>query len=368
MKYTTSYDIKNSDAIETPALVYHRDIIMDNTKKVIEIAKDVKRLWPHIKTHKMREMIKMQMSEGIERFKCSTIGEAELLARVGAAHALLAYPLVGPNIDRFINLQRLYTHTTFWAIADDEEQLTLLATSAHKIGISIKVLIDVNFGMNRTGIGLESDIKQLVMKGMHLKGVDILGFHCYDGHHHDKDIAIREQKVKQQSSAICAIADSIPNFTPIYVMGGTPSFPCHAKTPEVFLSPGTAFVYDWGYNEKVPDLPFVPGATILARVISHPAPHHFTIDLGHKGIATDRPGLRGLLIGMEDATPVTHSEEHWVFYRDESFPIPPIGSVWSVIPSHICPTTALYPSVLVADKGTIVGSWDVAARNRHLSI
>ncbi|NCB02541.1 MAG: D-TA family PLP-dependent enzyme [Spirochaetia bacterium] len=371
MKYENLYTINNTQAIETPALIYHRDIILENTKKVIEIAKEAKRLWPHIKTHKMREMITMQMDLGIERFKCSTIAEAELLARVGAKHALLAYPIIGPNINRFIRLQKAFEHTKFWAISDNGEQMSLLASQAHEQGISIPLLIDVNFGMNRTGIHLGQEIKELVLKGMKLKGVEIMGFHCYDGHHHDYDFKERTEKAHKQTSIMFSIAESISaeveDFSPIFIMGGTPSFPSHALTPGVFLSPGTAFAYDYGYSEKVPDLPFVPGATILTRVISHPAPHLFTLDLGHKGIATDRAGLRGLIIGIEDATPIIHSEEHWVFSRDESYPIPPIGSIFHVIPSHICPTTALYPSVLVAEKGEIVGSWDVAARNRHLN-
>ena len=372
MEYNNLYTIEHSDNIETPALIYYLDIIINNTKKAIEIAKDVKRLWPHVKTHKMREIVTMQMNLGIERFKCATIAEAEMLARVGAKHVLLAYPLVGPNIMRFIRLQQTYLNTKFYAIADDAEQMSYLSIRALEANLSIPVLIDVNFGMNRTGIALGPQIKDLVIKGMRLKGLEIVGFHCYDGHHHDVDVKERTAKAHSQSDKIFNIAASITSvhrdFSPIYVMGGTPSFVCHATTPDVFLSPGTAFVYDYGYAQKVPDLPFIPGASILTRVVSHPGPNLFTLDLGHKGIATDRPGLRGRIIGLEDATPVTHSEEHWVLSRDEKYPVPPIGSIWNVIPTHICPTTALYSSVLVAEKGAIIGSWDVAARNRHLSI
>ena len=371
MKYDNLYKVAHSDTIETPALVYYQNIIENNTLKVIEIAKDVKRLWPHVKTHKMREMVTMQMNMGIERFKCSTIGEAEMLAGVGVKHALLAYPLVGPNIMRFIRIQKAYMNTQFYAIADDFEQMKYLSTSAHEAGICIPLFIDVNFGMNRTGVLLGSQVKEIVVKGKQLAGVNIVGFHCYDGHHHDRDMRVRTQKANAQREIMFTIADSIKSvikdFAPMYIMGGTPSFPCYVAIPSVYLSPGTAFVYDYGYSEKVPDLPFIPGAAILTRVISHPSPHLFTLDLGHKGIATDRPGSRGLIIGMEDATSVTHSEEHWVFSRDEKYSIPPIGSVLYVIPSHICPSTALYPSVLVAKEGNIVGSWDVKARNRHLT-
>ena len=48
--------------------------------------------------------------------------------------------------------------------------------------------------------------------------------------------------------------------------------------------------------------------------------------------------------------------------------IPAIGNVLYVIPTHICPTSALYPEVLIADKGEIYDVWTVTARNRKLSI
>lgn len=370
MNNNNQYYIENNNTIETPSLIYHRDIIEDNIKKSIDIAGDAKRLWPHVKTHKTRELIMMQKDLGIERFKCATIAEAEMLATVGAKHVLVAYPLIGPNIMRFVRLQQTFGKTQFWAIVDDFEQLTQLATCASAEGLTIPLLIDVNYGMNRTGVPLGPEIENIFHQARLLKGVEMLGFHCYDGHHTDFDLTRRMERVNQQNKVMFSIAESIvskmDNFKPIFVMGGTPSFPCHAKTPGLFLSPGTAFVYDYGYSKKVPDLPFVPGATILTRVISHPTPHHFTLDLGHKGIAADPTGQRGLIVGMEDAKPLGHSEEHWVFSRATNYTIPPIGSLWHVIPTHICPTSALYPWVFVAQKGEIIGRWNIAARNRHL--
>ena len=68
---------------------------------MIDIAGGAARLWPHIKTHKMAEVVQMQIEAGIDRFKCATIAEAEMAAKAGAKHLTLAYPLVGPNIKRF---------------------------------------------------------------------------------------------------------------------------------------------------------------------------------------------------------------------------------------------------------------------------
>lgn len=100
------YKVKQEEKIITPALLYYKEIIIENTKKAIEVAGGAERLWPHVKSHKMAEMVKLQMTLGITRFKCATIAEAEMLAECGVKNIILAYPLVGPNIERLIRLQK----------------------------------------------------------------------------------------------------------------------------------------------------------------------------------------------------------------------------------------------------------------------
>jgi D-serine deaminase-like pyridoxal phosphate-dependent protein len=104
--------------------------------------------------------------------------------------------------------------------------------------------------------------------------------------------------------------------------------------------------------------------------VSHPAPRFFTIDCGSKAIAADPAGVRGVIADWGDcAEPVTQSEEHWSFrMKDTGQKRPGVGSVVYVIPTHICPTSALYPSAVVVNNGKITGSWEVTARNRIIKI
>ena len=92
------YTFEGQQDIVSPQLVYYPAIIRENIRKMIDIAGGAARLWPHIKTHKMAEVVQMQIEAGIDRFKCATIAEAEMAAKAGAKHLTLAYPLVGPNI------------------------------------------------------------------------------------------------------------------------------------------------------------------------------------------------------------------------------------------------------------------------------
>jgi D-serine deaminase-like pyridoxal phosphate-dependent protein len=362
-----NYHFSGEEDVDSPSLVYYQDIIEENIDKAIGLAGNVERLWPHMKTHKTAGLLRMQIERGIGRFKCATIAEAELCAMAGARHILVAYPLIGPAIQRFVKLREKYPAAGFWAIADDLHQLELLGKAA--LGKApIDTLIDVNLGMDRTGV-LPEKLEEFYLEAVKLPGLSVKGFHCYDGHLGIKDFDERRTAVSSATEVFWRVKDYLEkqgHEIPILVMGGTPTFSCHRETKDVFLSPGTFFVQDHGYSSKYQDLTFTPGAAILSRVISRPKEGLFTLDTGSKAIATD-PAERGVLADFPQAKPVLQSEEHWVWKLDESEP-PAIGSVVYVLPTHICPTSALYPGVLVIKNGKQTDYWEIGARNRKISV
>jgi D-serine deaminase-like pyridoxal phosphate-dependent protein len=322
-----------------------------------------------MKSHKMAPMIKMQMEKGIKRFKCATIAEAELCAIQGAAHVIVAYPLVGPAIRRFADLRNFYSKTVFWAAGDNLNQLELLGKTAGKENEnSINTLLDVNLGMNRTGISLDI-LKEFYLKAKRIPGLRIKGFHCYDGHLGINDFNKRKMAVLSAIEKFNFIKQELvaqghEDF--VIVMGGTPTFPCHTEAEGVYLSPGTLFINDYGYASKFSDLDFTPAAAILSRVISHPGRNLFTLDTGCKAIATDQIE-RGIIVDFPQAKSVSQSAEHWVWQIEEEN-LPPIGTIVYILPAHICPTSALYPGVHVVKDGKPSDFWEVAARNRKINI
>jgi D-serine deaminase-like pyridoxal phosphate-dependent protein len=368
-----NYRIADIENVLTPNLVYYRDLIVSNTQRAIELAGYAGRLWPHVKSHKMKEMVKLQQSLGINKFKSATIAETEMLIDCEVDQLVLSYPLVGPNISRFISLCRKSEKTKLWALVDDYFQASLLAQEAKNNHVAANVLLDVNLGMNRTGIPLDL-VEKYYEKISVLEGLNLNGLHCYDGHHTDVNRTVRFEKISKVDSRIKSIRKALidaGHSCEIVIAGGTPAFTGHAASSDFYLSPGPIFLSDYTYYRNIPDLDITPAAVLVTRVISHPAEDIFTIDLGHKGIAADPKDGRGFLLGLSDkACEVLQSEEHWVFkmkpeFRDDR---PRIGCVIYVIPGHICPTTALYPEVLVVEKGKICDVWTVTARNRKLSI
>lgn len=351
----------------SPALVYYPELIQKNIDSMLKIA-PAGRLWPHIKTFKMHPVLEMLIASGITKFKCSTILEAKLAAESGATDVLLAYPLVGPNISRFLSLIPAFPATTFYALGDDVEVLSRLSKQAQEKDLIIPTFLDINIGMDRTG-ALPEEVVSRYETISHLPGLTCAGLHCYGGHLKNADWAAQKKQVIEEQATLRAIEETLQAkgyCVDATIVAGTPTFPLHAAYPHFYLSPGTATIFDYGYASKFPSLPFTPAAAIMARVISRPAPHKFTVDVGCKAIASDPVGAKGLILELPHATPVSQSEEHWVFTVEKEEDLPAIETVLHIIPTHICPTTALYPFVYVVENHKIVGHWTVDARDRTL--
>ena len=364
-----NYHIDREDQIISPALIYYRDAIVENMMRTIQLAGGADRLWYHVKTHKTRELVKMQRDMGITHFMAATIAEAEMAASAGAEHVLVACALVGPNAERFVALSKGMPETRFWALGDDAAALRRLSDAAKAGGISIPVLVDVNVGQDRTGVPLQQ-VPAFFESCSGLPNLQLCGMHCYDGHNHQIDVNERQRAVDEMDCAIEAVRQEVlrrgfPCGT--VIVGGTPSFPCHAKACDYFLSPGTSFVMDARYGREAPDLGLWEAGAILTRVVSHPASNTFTLDLGSKGISCDQP-IRGELVGVQ-AEALFQSEEHWLWKMKEGCEAdrPAIGDVLFVIPSHICPSTVLYDQILAAEGGRIVEQWEIVARKRKLT-
>ena len=369
------YLLKHTNTIITPALVYYREILNSNTEQVIEYAGGPGRLWPHVKTHKCAEVLKMQMEKGIRCFKCATVAEAEMACIAGAEAVLLAMPPAGPTAARMTALMKAYPHIRLYGIIDCEEHLDIYRSAALESGVEVSLLVDINMGMDRTGVSA-AQAGALYRKAAKASNIRICGLHCYDGHRRESDMSLRQQLVDQGNREIFALREELTAeglSVDFVILGGTPSFPCHARyrAEGVYYSPGTIFVNDNSYATLYQDLPMMPAAVIISRVVSHPGFGLFTLDAGCKGISTDYPmNSRAALIGVEHCTPVLHSEEHWVFRMDTGYEAqaPAVNTVVYLIPQHICPCTVLYPSILVAEQGEIVDEWDITARDRKISL
>ena len=146
------YEVANVDEVESPSLLIYPARVEENLRRMIALAGGVARLRPHIKTHKLPPLVASHLAAGITKFKCSTIAEAELLAREGAPDVLLAYQPVGPNVGRLCRLVGTFQATRFSALVDDRVIADALGRAAVAAGIAVDVFVDLDVGMSRTGV------------------------------------------------------------------------------------------------------------------------------------------------------------------------------------------------------------------------
>jgi D-serine deaminase-like pyridoxal phosphate-dependent protein len=363
------YEIGQAELIPSPALLVYPDRIEENIRRMISIARGPSTLRPHIKTHKMSAIVNMQRRMGIEKFKCSTLSEVEMAATCGAKDVALAMQPVGPQISGLFSLKKKYPGSDISVIADDVEIIRQLSSFAVSDSQTIGVWLDINNGMDRTGItpGKAFDLFQLIYE---LPGLVPRGLHVYDGHIHDENI---DQRIETVELAYAPVIELIAYLNlnefpvPAVVAGGTPSFPVHARHGNVETSPGTLLLWDAGYGEHYRDLDFLHAAVLLTRVVSHPNKNLVCLDLGHKAIAAEMPHPRVRLMGMPPHEFVNHSEEHLVIKLAGAVKYRP-GDVIYGIPWHICPTVARYPFAYVVRDHSVSEKWQVDARDRMISV
>lgn len=370
MRSQNWFEITDTEDVISPALLVYPQRILHNIRTMIEMAGGTEYLRPHIKTHKTAEIIEMQLDQGIQKFKCATIAEAELLALCKAPDILLAMQPVGANMRRFFNLTDTYPESKFSALVDTLDTLHALSRMANSQGIVVSLWMDINTGMDRTGIAPGENAMALYHQMDADPNVEARGLHTYDGHIRNTEVTERKKacdaafaqvgNVKKKLESDGIAVDGI-------VAGGSPTFPIHAKREGVEASPGTTLLWDAGYGGLFPDMEFLPAAVLLTRIISKPAKNILCLDLGHKHIAPEMSFPRVQFLNLDHCTQKGQSEEHFVLDCDTSEKYQ-VGDMIYALPMHICPTVAKYDSLEVVSEGHIIDSWKVAARNQSITL
>ncbi|MFD2570688.1 D-TA family PLP-dependent enzyme [Spirosoma soli] len=371
MEQTPWYFINDVTELDSPALVVYPDRVRQNISLLIRSIDDISRLRPHVKTHKSREATQLMMAAGIRKFKCATIAEAEMLAMVGAPDVLLAYQPIGAKQHRFIELIKTNSYTQFSCLVDNLVTAQHLSDLAVEAGMVIPVYIDLNVGMNRTGIAPDEAALTLYEALAELEGVRPVGLHAYDGHIRNPDIDLRTAECDAAFRPVQQLAETLTarEFDkPVIVAGGSPTFPIHAKRTGVECSPGTFIYWDKGYGTILSEQPFLPAGLVVTRVISLPDPTKICLDLGHKSIAAESElAQRVTFLNAPELKAIGQSEEHLVMEAGKGHSYQ-IGDVLYGLPNHICPTCALYERAHTIEKGIVTGEWQTIARDRIISV
>ena len=358
------YRPENEASVFTPAILLFPDRIEENIRRMIALCGDAGRLRPHVKTHKIAEIIHLQIQLGINRFKCATLSEAEMVASGGGHDVLLAYPLLGPSIPYYLQLGTRFPDTRFSATVDSPEACRQWSEQARISEKKVRLFVDLDNGMHRTGMAPDRALEliETILEDPWLK---LAGLHIYDGHIHERDFEKRKERCESDFEPVLRLVRVLEEkgiTVEELACGGTPTFPIHARHASRTLCPGTPVLWDAGYAEALPDLDFLPAAVITGRVVSRPG-QQLCLDLGHKSIASEMPHPRLQFLNLSHHGVLNHSEEHLVLSQAGEDPAS-LGDLVYALPTHICPTMALHAQVYVVRDQLVVDVWKVEARNR----
>ena len=363
------FKVQNEDDLLTPGLVVYPKRVQHNIKAMLQLAGGTERLIPHIKTHKMAAVIKLQMDAGITQFKCATIAEMQLLISCGVSKILLAHQPTKEKIKQFIHWQKANPEIACSSLVDNLESLKIFSDLAKQQAVKINLWIDLNNGMNRTGI-LPERADQLYHALIKDHNTVFQGFHIYDGHIRPLDLKERIAKCDTDFKPVQGLINRIESkggTVPNIITGGSPSFYPHTLRKNTLLSPGTTLFWDLGYKKIWKESPFLIAAVLITRLISKPNDNIYCFDLGHKAVASEMPLPRVEIIGMENAVHKGQSEEHLIveFKEENNFKV---GDLFYALPYHICPTVAKYNRAYTVENRTHTGYWDVQARDYQIDL
>jgi D-serine deaminase-like pyridoxal phosphate-dependent protein len=365
------YVIKDIEKLDTPALVIYPQRVKENIDILKGMIDDVSRLRPHVKTHKSKEAALLMLDAGITKFKCATIAEAEMLGMSNAPDVLLAYQPVGPKLERFIKLIKTYRATKYSCLVDNSVAAQDISNAAVSNHLEINIYIDLNVGMNRTGIATGLEALQLYIDCNALPGIKLIGLHAYDGHIHDADLAVRTKRCNDSFEPVKKLQQSIKEKgypEPIIIAGGSPTFPIHAERKVVECSPGTFVYWDRGYSLTCAEQPFLTAALVISRVMSLPDATKLCLDAGHKSVSAENElNKRIYFLNAPELVLIGQSEEHLVVDagKDHHYKV---GDVLYGMPYHVCPTIALYERAITIEDNKISGEWRNIARDRKINI
>ena len=355
--------------IDTPALVVDLDVVDANNRRLIDhlSARGVA-LRPHAKTHKSVAIARMQLEAGARGITVGTLGEAEVFAAAGIDDVFLAYPLwaVGPKAARF---RALHAQSPISVGIDSVAGAERLAAAVEGVGPALRVLVEIDSGGRRTGLGTPGGARA-VAAGARALGLDVVGVFTPGGHGYagpEARAGAAADEVRTLSDAAVAIRDA--GFACEIVSAGSTPTMWDAATGEVNEVRAGTYVFGDRQQATLGAIGFGDIALhVVSTVVSTAVPGQVVIDAGAKTLTKDRAGYligHGLLPAYPDAVIERVNDYHGIVRIPRGTPAPHLGEVVAIAPNHVCPVVDLFDTFLAVRGETMIRMWSVDARGRR---
>ncbi len=359
--------------LQTPALVIDLDVLERNIAHMAAFArKRGIQLRPHAKTHKSAEIARRQIEAGALGVCVAKLGEAEALADAGVENLLITSPVVtDKGIERLVALNARVRD--LMATIDNPETAARIDTAAKASGKKLKVLVDLDPGMSRTGIPMGDRGFALVEQVTKAGGLEFMGLQCYAGNvQHMEPPNERRDRSLSVMRELGEFRDSLKKrgINPRIVSGGgTGTFDidpdAHVLTE---LQVGSYVFMDRQYRDvwtKPGDaVPFETSLFVQTTVISANRDGLATTDAGFKSFATDA-GPPEIATGAPEGANYFFfgDEQGGVLYSTAGGKLAP-GHVLTCVVPHCDPTVNLYDVYHAVRGDRLEAIWPVDSRGR----
>lgn len=353
------------DDLDTPALLLDLDAFDRNARTMSERIRGAGKQWrPHAKAFKSPAIAHALLRAGAFGVTVAKVSEAEVMAAGGITDILIAHLVVGPR--KAARLAALQRQADVKATVDHAEQVPALAAAARAAGTTVGLLVDVNLGMDRTGVGSVAEAVTLARRVADTPGLRLDGVMGYEGHTLmipdpvEKLQAIEAAIGRLNEAAAAVRAAGLP--CPIVSAGGTGSYQYTADLdgPTELQSGGGVFACRY-YTEVCQVRGHVPSVAVRATVVSRPAPDRAILDAGKKSMSDHR--TPPVLADYPDSPIVGLSAEHAaVRVAPDDDSRLPIGQAVAVVPGYSDLTFVLHDRVLGHRRGRVESCWALWGR------
>ncbi len=357
--------------ILTPALLIDLDAVDHNIATTIRLlGNDPARWRPHVKTSKLEAAMRRLVAHGVTQAKCATTLELHTMLRAGISDALISYSVTDVAAARVRVLAAEFPQARVSALAERPTQLALWE------GSRVGLFLDVNSGMNRTGMPAEPLRVVRLAREIAERGIEFRGLHFYEGHLTQDDLAERTRLAHAAYDKLLDILAAFENAgvaVPEVITSGTPALPCALAYKKFAgrgfrhqVSPGTIVYGDVRSQQQLPrDWGLRSAVTVLSTVVSRPAGDIVTCDAGHKAVSADAGDPTCAVLDHQGLTPEHPSEEHLPIRVARGAQAPDPGALLRLLPRHICPTVNNFDHAVILRGGAVETVELVTARGHE---
>jgi D-serine deaminase-like pyridoxal phosphate-dependent protein len=343
--------------VDTPAVTVHLDIMEDNIRRVqVHLSKHGIANRPHIKTHKIPALGKLQMQAGAVGITCQKIGEVEVFTDAGVADdVLLTFNILGDaKLERLMALAKRLERLA--VVLDNDVVARGLSSAAARHGVDVPFLIECDTGLGRSGVQTPQaalDLARAAMRLPHMRFEGLMTFPLRA----PQSLAFLEEALALFKRAGIPVS--------VVSGGGTPAVFKVQEFPMLTEHRAGTYIYN--------DVMTVASGTatwddcamrVRSTVVSRPTDSRAVIDAGTKVLTSDQYTVKGYghIVEYPEAVVSQLSEEHGVIDLSACRNRPAIGEVLHVIPNHCCVVSNMVDEVYVVRGTQVETVWPVAAR------